>query len=134
MKRRNFILYSALTAATVSIPFMNCSGPDPELDRKLAIPETLARVYDENTIREIGLAYGKANPNEYHVPDLERLLLKTSEGKNVDASASDSAIHSTLEIQVKNDFNNGRSIILNGWVLSLTEARQCALYSLIPKK
>ena len=28
-----------------------------------------------------------------------------------------------------NDFESGNTVIVNGWILSLTEARQCALYS-----
>jgi len=34
--------------------------------------------------------------------------------------------------QVQLDFARGRTVMLNGWVLSVTEARQCALFSLLP--
>jgi len=61
MKRRNFIAYSALSAAALSMPFMGCSAPDAELDKKLALPEVLSQTYDEKTIRDIGTAYGKAH-------------------------------------------------------------------------
>jgi hypothetical protein len=33
---------------------------------------------------------------------------------------------------IQRDFAEGRTVLLDGWVLSVTEARQCALYSLLP--
>jgi hypothetical protein len=32
---------------------------------------------------------------------------------------------------IHDDFEKGRTVVLNGWILSLTEARQCALFSLV---
>jgi hypothetical protein len=32
--------------------------------------------------------------------------------------------------QIRDDFAAGRTVLVDGWVLSVTEARQCALYSL----
>ena len=34
--------------------------------------------------------------------------------------------------QVRDDFAAGRTVVVNGWVLAVTEARQCALLSLAP--
>ena len=31
---------------------------------------------------------------------------------------------------VHDDFDDGRTVVVDGWILSATEARQCALYSL----
>lgn len=134
MKRRNFILTAALSAAAVSLPFLNCTGPDPELDKKISIPEVLSLTYDEKTIREIGMAYGKAYPDEYNISALEGLLKKNTDGKIISASMQKGEIDAQLDSQVKNDFASGQTIVLNGWVLSRTEARQCALYTLISKK
>jgi hypothetical protein len=33
---------------------------------------------------------------------------------------------------VHDDFDAGRTVVLLGWILSATEARQCALFSLLP--
>jgi hypothetical protein len=38
----------------------------------------------------------------------------------------------TLDDQIRDDFANGRTVVVDGWVLSLTEARQAALFSLTP--
>ena len=134
MKRRKFILYTAISTAAVSLPFLNCSSPDQELDKKLAMPETLAQTYDEKTIMEIGQAYGKTYPDEYSISDLEKLLTKTETGKSIAGSESTEMINSTLNAMVKKDFQTGDTVVLNGWILSKTEARQCALFTLIKTK
>jgi len=134
MKRRHFIFYTVISTAAVSIPFLNCSSPDPELDKKLAMPETLAQTYDEKTIMEIGQAYGKTYPDEYSISDLEKLLTKTETGKSIAGSESTEMINSTLNAMVKKDFQTGDTVVLNGWILSKTEARQCALFTLIKTK
>jgi hypothetical protein len=36
-----------------------------------------------------------------------------------------------LENKVENDFKTGKIAVIKGWVLSLTEARQCALFSIL---
>jgi hypothetical protein len=63
---------------------------------------------------------------------LVALLLATPDGK---PHPSNVAIDSTrvlrqLDAAVRDDYTAGRVLTLRGWVLSLTEARQCALYSL----
>jgi hypothetical protein len=113
---------------------MSCTGPDPELDKKLALPEILAQTYDEKTIREIGTAYGKEHPDEYNISDLEQLLKKDSDGNAISSSLEASELNSILAKRVKNDFNTGQTIIIDGRILSLTESRQCALYTLILQK
>ena len=134
MKRRHFIFYTVFSTAAVSIPFLNCSSPDQELDKKLAMPETLAQTYDEKTIMEIGQAYGKTYPDEYSISDLEKLLTKTETGKSIAGSETAEMINSTLNEMVKKDFQTGDTVVLNGWILSKTEARQCALFTLIKTK
>ena len=134
MKRRHFIFYTVFSTAAVSIPFLNCSSPDQELDKKLAMPETLAQTYDEKTIMEIGQAYGKTYPDEYSIGDLEKLLTKTETGKSIAGSETAEMINSTLNEMVKKDFQTGDTVVLNGWILSKTEARQCALFTLIKTK
>ena len=134
MKRRHFIFYTVFSTAAVSIPFLNCSSPDQELDKKLAMPETLAQTYDEKTIMEIGQAYGKTYPDEYSISDLEKLLTKTETGKTIAGSETAEMINSTLNEMVKKDFQTGDTVVLNGCILSKTEARQCALFTLIKTK
>ena len=133
MKRRNFIALTALTAATVSFPFINCSNSNAELDKKLAIPEMLSQVCDKKTILEIGTFYGKALPDNYSLTGMESQLLKNTGGKTISSSTAATEINSILKEQVQHDYATGNTVIVNGWVLSVTEARQCALFSLLHK-
>lgn len=133
MKRRNFIVLSVLATATVGVPFLNCTAPDLELDKKLAVPQTLSRLFDENTIKAIGKAYGTAHPGEYSLITLEEQLKKNSEGKPVLLNIPAKDVYAILDKNIRNDFETANTIVLNGWVLSLTEARQCAVLSLISK-
>ncbi|MEP6514013.1 MAG: hypothetical protein ABJA79_09095 [Parafilimonas sp.] len=133
MERRNFIVLSVLTAATVSVPFLNCTRFDAELDKKLAIPQTLSRLLDQNTIKAIGKAYDNAHPDEYSLRTIEQQLKKNSENKPVSSNTPAKDIYAMLDKNIGNDFESGNTTVLNGWVLSLTEARQCALFSLIPQ-
>jgi F420-0:gamma-glutamyl ligase len=46
------------------------------------------------------------------------------------APASGDALAAALAQRVQQDFVDGHVVHVDGWVLSLTEARQCALHSL----
>ena len=134
MKRRNFIALSTLTVVAAGAPFLNCSSPDVELDKKLAVPQILSQLQDQKTINAIGKAYGAANPVEYSEKKLEDKLVKNSKGGHFSSASSAQEIVASLDKSIQYDFESNNTIILEGWVLSLTEARQCALFSLISQK
>jgi len=131
MKRRNFIFLSAFTAATVTLPFINCKRPGDELDKKLALPEILSQICDEKTIREIGMAYGNAHPDKYKLDMLEKQLRKEMEGNTISSSTEPAKIMTILKNKVQADFNTGNTVVAKGWVISEQEALQCALFSLL---
>ena len=54
---------------------------------------------------------------------LNNYLLKDFQGSDKERSAY-------LDQLVSADFRENRTIMIDGWMLSITEARQCALYSL----
>jgi hypothetical protein len=130
MKRRNFIALTTLGAAAVSIPFLNCGPTTTALEKKLALPQALSRITDENDIIAIGKAYGNIHAEEYAVKTLEQQLQKNSQGGVVAANTPEKDIDTFLEKNIYDDLDQGNTIVLNGWVLSITEARQCALFSL----
>ena len=45
--------------------------------------------------------------------------------------ATDEALRADLEDRIRNDFTYGNTVAVDGWLLSLTEARLCALVSLL---
>lgn len=129
MKRRNFIVLSVLTAATVSSPFTSCNTSDPELDKTLAVPQTLSLILDAKSIKDIGKSYGKAYPDGYSKRMLEKQLKENGNTFSAKTPAKD--LYLILAKNIQDDFQTGNTLILNGWILSATEARQCAMFSLI---
>src|SRR5665213_2252683 len=126
MLRRNFIVLSTFAAAAVSLPLLKCTSADPELDKKLAIPEILSQLIDENSIKDIGKKYGSSNPNDYSEKSLEQELKKGIEGKSVTSGTPLNEIYSILDKNIQNDFESANTLVISGWVLSSTEVRQCA--------
>jgi predicted GTPase len=93
----------------------------------LGKPEELAQICDLKTLKEIGMAYRLQAASEMEAGKLATLLLTDSAGSS-DSSISDNAfVQSLMNRKIKRDFETGNIVIVKGWVLALTEARQCAL-------
>ncbi|MEJ0101393.1 MAG: hypothetical protein WDO19_02050 [Bacteroidota bacterium] len=127
MKRRDFIQLSAFAAAAISFPLLHSCSP-PAGEDILSQPVFLSRLFDKNTIREAGKAYIQKTPAENNDDKLIQLL---SGNSSITGSTDETAIHRYLDQKVKQDFEAGNTILVKGWVLSVTEARQCALFSLM---
>ena len=77
-------------------------------------------------VRELGAHYRASAPNENSASAL-RAALSSGHGPQ------DSTIkNGSLDAQIRDDFAAGRTVMIDGWVLSVTEARQAALFSLTP--
>lgn len=127
MKRRDFILYSALTTVSVTVPFLSCTDKEPK--NKLAFPATLAQLMDKDDIKAIGATYGKTYPQEYSEEKLRQKLRQNDQGKIIDSNAS-KEINDLLAQKIQKDFETEKTMVIEGWVISQTEARQCALFTL----
>jgi len=122
MERRTFIQLSAYTALALILPFAeSCSSKNSPMD----LPLLFSKIADKSTLIEAGAAYRKMHRDE----DSQAVLSqKLSRGMpTLDAGALSRA----LSFQVKQEFAAGNTITLSGWVMSVTEARQCALFSII---
>lgn len=121
LDRRRFLKITA-AGMVVSLSSEACARDSPEHTRELAQPALLEMLGPER-VREIGAKYRAAFPNENTSAALR-------------AAISDSRYEfawlwrQSVERQIRDDFAAGRTVLVNGWVLSETEARQCALYSL----
>ena len=81
----------------------------------LETPDFLSHVRDAATIHQLGTAYRTQTPAR-------------SQRGNPDRTAR---LKPGVTAQiVKTDYANGDIVTIKGWVLSRTEARQCALFSL----
>ncbi|MCW3119031.1 MAG: hypothetical protein JWM28_3113 [Chitinophagaceae bacterium] len=127
MKRRQFIGLSAYIAAAAAVPFLeSCSAGNNDI--AVSEPVILLRILNAKSIIETGQAYLKQYPDENTKNKLRDLLLDKSP---VAATSNANAIHTLLNAKTVTDFNTGKTVIVNGWVFSRTEARQCALYTLL---
>ena len=97
-----------------------CALGYPGLDKVLRDPDATYA---------IGKRYRRLVPAENNVKILEEIFRKELP---LDLSApATPKLDTQVSALVRRDFDAGRTIIVNGWVLSVTEARQCALYSLL---
>lgn len=127
MKRKDFLQLSAFTAVAVSLPLLDSCNV-PAADGVTNKPVFLSRLFDDVTIRRTGQAYLQRAPEENEHDKLVRLLADNSP---IADSSDEDAIQQYLEEKIERDFDEGKMVMVNGWVLSVTEARQCALFSLI---
>ena len=123
MQRRTFIHLSTYTALALTLPFTEGCSPSPET--MASRPFLFSQLADKKTIAEAGVAYRKLFPQENDKTILSTLLI----GKN--ASQDKSVIEKQLDTSVLDDFKTNKTVTAAGWVLSVTEARQCALYSIL---
>jgi hypothetical protein len=113
------------------MPIAACHHRDNSLSKTLGQPELLGHICDESTIRNIGAAYRNRTPDEAQQDKLISLLLTDgrSDHDKPKPTTDNGRLVSQLNTAVRNDYATGKILTIHGWVLSLTEARQCALYS-----
>lgn len=118
MQRRYFLWLAVSGTAALTLPFLHCGNKNAALQKTLSQPEILSRICDVKTLKDIGNSYRKKIPAENNKNQLQNLLLKDTTVKEI-------------QNNINRDFEAGRIIKINGWILSVTEARQCALFSLL---
>ena len=122
LDRRRFIHVSALSAIG-AVAMSACDRtPDSSLDR----PALLGMLGPER-VHQLGTDYRAATAGENNATTLRAALSRARS-----RSWWQRVMHGSVDDQVRDDFANGRTVLVDGWVLSLTEARQAALFSLTP--
>lgn len=122
LDRRRFF---QVTAAGMAASLTNsaCARDTGKDGQALATPALLEMLGAER-VRQIGMEYRATVPNENTAAAL-RAAISSSQHKQFPWAGRGS-----IENQIRDDFAAGRTVVVSGWVLSETEARQCALYSL----
>ena len=98
-----------------------------------AAPDELAArlralLYDRAAARRFGRLYVRQVPAEDDPRILARLTVAFLGAQQVDVIALDrTSLRHRLDARVRDDFASGTTVQLDGWVLSRTEARLCAL-------
>lgn len=124
INRRRF-LQVAVAATAASLTGSACirdSDQDASALARLALLDMLG----PERVRDLGVRYRAAVPTERTAPALRAAI----SGPEPQGLRLPWLSGSSLRQRVRDDFAAGRTVIVNGWVLSATEARQCALYSL----
>lgn len=124
MERRDFVRTSlGIAGATlVAGGGAACGGsafPPGEVD----LPALLTGMGRERIVR-IGRAYLASFPTESTVE-----LLRAAIHKDLAPWPWSSTM--SVNDRVVDDFTQMRTVVVDGWMLSVTEARQCALYTLL---
>ena len=91
----------------------------------IAVPQLLP-VLGPDVVNDIGRRYRRAYPDESSAPRLRAAI-----GASHRTTAMIGWTQQSLDEQLLADFAGGRTVVVNGWVLAVTEARQCALYSIL---
>ena len=122
LDRRRFLQLGALGVVATFADY----GCAPSNDRAAAIDRPqLLDVLGPDRVRQLGAHYRAATPKE-NTADALRTAISGGH------SARIPLVNASLDNQVRDDFANGRTVMIDGWVLSVTEARQAALFSLTP--
>jgi len=119
--RRQFLRLLGATAVGVAI---NGCAPGPEYDiRSLVQPDALATL-GISQVRALGQRYRALHRSESDPTAIRNAILRSRP-----LAARLGLTHTPIAAIVRDDFEHGRTVVLDGWILSLTEARQCALLS-----
>lgn len=121
MDRRLFLLRSLMAAAAgvVAPPLAGCAAGGGDT---AATPEELAALMlRDDAVLRLGREYLAAHPGESDPAALAGLLAAGL------PALEDAAGRQALLARIRDDYAAGRTVILSGWVLSLSEGRLCAL-------
>jgi hypothetical protein len=116
-----------LVRRTDAFGTMTSSNTDHLLSAKLANV-----FYDRKSATVIGLEYLRRTPMEADVRRLTNLICSRWQGPYDDIAHADTGkVKTMLLSQQREDFEKGRIVNVQGWILSETEARLCALAALV---
>jgi hypothetical protein len=122
--RRAFLqrtLYALVGVAVAG----GCARDRPSIAAALAEPALLSAL-GATRVREIGLAYLRATPTESTAPALRSAIAQGARQQRRRLWSPDPS----LDALIAADFTEGRVVFPAGWMLSVNEARQCALFAL----
>lgn len=80
----------------------------------------------------MGRFYITQNPDYSDIKHITHSLFTNEDGETYEGADDGQSIREYLGNRIKNDFEKGNTVEINGWILSVTEARQCAYLSLMP--
>ena len=127
MNRKTFLVLSGMGLLAVSGTLY--FGIRGYKNRKtvLSRPESLALFCNEDSLVSMGKQYLELYPQEQDVSLLISLI-------DCGQYSQEHTLRRQLQDNIRRDFEFNQTLILDGWVVSRTEARQCALFTLMQKE
>ncbi len=123
MQRRTFLSTSATTAGAALLAGLSGCGNAPRYTAEaLGTPALLASMGHDRIV-QLGRVYLKMTPAERTAESLRDGILAI-------AAPWPWSPVPTLDALIAADFEQNRTVFVDGWMLSAAEARQCALYAL----
>lgn len=122
--RRQFLRITAAGALT-GVTTSACARDEREDAPEVARPALLGML-GADSVRELGVRYRQMVPTENREAALRVAIAAGGQRK----PRFPWTVRPTVAEQIGDDFSERRTVVVNGWVLSATEARQCALFSL----
>lgn len=118
MQRRTFVGVATAGLAVVAAPFLYRYLTPVTIEAGWSNPSSLSLICEPDTIRTLGEKYRLLHEEESSRRSLAAQLSTLP------------ADEPSREEMIKADFREGRTVMVDGWILSITEARQCAFASL----
>ena len=121
MNRRQLLVKTSMGTIALFLPgcgFLQSPLPIDQLN----FPQAMAFIQDNENIEALGLKYLELFPEENGEQRLARNII-SSQGESDD-------FQTVISNKIQEDFETGAIVQIDGWLLSRTEARQCALFAL----
>lgn len=130
ISRRKMLLTTAMAVALPSaLAFRNHNSIEHSLHSSSNPIDQVLKIFTSTASAVVlGRLYLKQYPEEDSLDTLALHLQLPSRNKEfagVDAELG--ALHAHIRSQVRRDFESGNCVRIDGWVLSRTEARACAI-------
>ncbi|WP_242117132.1 hypothetical protein [Aestuariivivens sediminicola] len=123
MKRRVFTKSMILGSLAITTPLVTVGCKQIDYDPADLGNHALPLIWKEDILRDIGKMYLETHPKERREKKLIRLLTKDYKDETM-------SLKDHLKQNIIQDFKSKNTLIIAGWILSKTEARQCALMAL----
>jgi len=123
---RRELLRLAGMSLFVALPRVSFGSFGADLSEPLAA--RLVRILSHaSSAGAIGQRYLALRPDEADLQRLTALIARTHENYQQLERADAKDLRLRLALQMRQDFQHGRTIAVNGWILSETEGRLCAM-------
>jgi hypothetical protein len=133
MSRREFLKLSLAATVTVFVQAQLPGTQTLQQFQESLLPTRLAGILaHQESAQVIGTAYLQQYPQEGNARILlDRIVSSPTAGDIELFNGTDQGLRQLLDRMIREDFGADRVVKLQGWILATTEARLCALATLV---